>query len=198
MDLSGDRAFFGVAIPIEDFASLALQHSQLNIDTPGVERDGRRLIGAGFPDDASGEFVRSVCRWGGYAGIAGRVIKGNAPSDIGDALRAANAALQSEFPDLESALRILNGLKGLGTPSFASKHLRFLDPRHCPVFDDYLRVVLPYSFGPRGYAAFAADCSVLAAALTERGAANPWPERDGEWYAADAEAAIYQWARSHR
>jgi len=198
MELRSDAAFFGITIPIDDFAALALQHSQLYIDTSGVESEGGDLVAADFPDDACADFVRSVCRWGGYSGVGGRVIKNSTPTAISTALRAANGVLQAESPDPESALRFVNGLKGLGTPSFASKHLRFLAPRVCPVFDDYLRVVLPYSFGPRGYSAFAADCSVLASALTSRGAANPWAGRDGEWYAADVEAAIFQWARSHR
>jgi len=198
MELTGDAARFGITIPLDDFASLALRHSKTDINTAGVEDEGRRLVRADFPENMCAEYVRSVSRWGGYSGVGGRVIKGNTPSAISEALRHANVALQTASPDLESALRVVNRLKGLGTPSFASKHLRFLAPRLCPVFDDYLRVLLPYSFGPRGYAAWAEDCSVLAAALTRRRAVNPWPGRDGDWYAADVEAAIYQWARNRR
>lgn len=198
MEITRGAVRFGISIALDDVPALALRHSQLVVDTSGVEAAGRRLIDSGFPEVECADFIGRVAAWGGYAGIGGRVVKGNTPTAISGAFRTAVALLDAESPDLGAALRTVNGLKGLGTPSFASKHLRFLSPRLCPVFDDYLRVILPYSFGPRGYAAFASDCSALASALTARGAANPWPGRDGEWYAADVEAAIYQWAREHR
>ena len=198
MELRDYSVFFGIDIPLADFESLALRHSQLVAGTLRVESEGRRLVDADFPENGCAQYVRSVCAWGGYPGVGTRVIRGNPPQAISEVLRAAHAALQSGHPDLASALRTVNGLKGLSTPSFASKHLRFLAPRLCPVFDDYLHTVLPYSFGPRGYSEFAADCAVLASELTRRGAANPWSGRGGEWYVADVEAAIYQWARERR
>jgi len=195
LELRKDSAYIGIAIPLADFESLALRHLQKDPDTGAVEMEGRRLAENGFAPEATEAFVRSVCRWGGYPGVGGRVLKSNALDFISSTLREALALVRAANPDLVRALSTVNNIVGLRTPSFASKHLRFLEPRWCPVFDSYLRECLPYSFDPSGYAAFAADCATLARELGRRGAANPWPGRAGEWYAADVEASIYKWAR---
>jgi hypothetical protein len=195
MEFVGVSVHFGISIPLDDFEGLAQRHEASVGRTSEVESEGRLLSGAGFPEADCLQFVRDVCRWGGYAGVGGRVIKDNSPREIATALREAHGVLQSPNQDLARALGIVNGLKALGTPSFASKHLRFLEPRLCPVFDDYLRTLLPYPFDPRGYAAFAADCSRVAVVLRERGATSPWPGRGRDWFVADVEAAVFQWAR---
>jgi hypothetical protein len=193
-----DSAHFGIAIPLADFEGLALRHSQKDINTGEVEAEGRRLVEGGFAPEATEAFVQSVCKWGGYSGIAARVLRLNPPDLIRSRLRDALALIRGAEPDLAGALRAVNGVVALGTPSFASKHLRFLEPRLCPVFDSYLRECLPYPFDPEGYAAFAADCAALAKELGRRGASNPWPGRRDSWYVADVEASIYQWARERR
>lgn len=198
MELREDSAHFGISIPLADFESLALRHSQKDIDTGAVEAEGRRLVETGFAPRATESFVRSVCRWGGYPGVGGRILKSNSSDFISRKLREALTLIRAAEPDLVGALRVANEISFLGTPSFASKHLRFLEPKLCPVFDSYLRECLPYSFDPVGYAAFAAACAALARELGRRGAGNPWPGRDGNWYAADVEASIYQWARERR
>ena len=194
LELRRDSAHFGISIPLADFDNLALRHSQKVIDTGAVEAEGRRLIETGFALKVTESFVRSVCKWGGYSGIGGRVLKANSSEVISCRLREALSLMRTAEPDLAGALRAVNGISVLGTPSFASKHLRFLEPKLCPVFDAYLRECLPYSFDPVGYAAFAADCATLARELGRRRVSNPWPGRDGNWYAADVEASIYQWA----
>jgi len=109
---------------------------------------------------------------------------------------ALGAAMPHQSPPLLGrALEELNGLDGLGTPSFASKHLRFLRPLTCPVLDAILRDCLPYRFNPTGYAEFARDCTEVADALNARGVANPHPERPTRWFVADVEAALFAHAR---
>jgi len=85
----------------------------------------------------------------------------------------------------------MNVLNGLGSPSFASKHLRFLRPEVAPVFDSVLHKALPYSPDPTGYAEFGRDCTLLAEALTARGIPNAFQRKDARWFAADVEAALY-------
>lgn len=198
MEVTADVVRFGISIPFLEFASLASTHLRKNPTSVEIEVEGRELIEADFPDNATEAFVRRVCRWGGYPGVGGRVLKLNSLGSISQALRQAHSVLSDYFPNVAEALRAVNRVKALGTPSFASKHLRFLEPRLCPVFDAYLRDVLPYSFDPRGYAAFAADCLVLARELSARGVQNPWPIRDEGWLSADVESAIYIWVSNRR
>lgn len=196
MRLQGDKAVFGIEIPLADFGRLATAHFRDVEHTAEIESNGRRLVADGFPKVQVEDFVESVCGWGGYSGVSARVLRHNRIANIRSALTKAINVLDQPTPDLAAALLAVNGLKGLGGVSFASKHLRFLRPDLCPVFDGVLHTVLPYSFDSTGYAAFASDCSRLAAELTKRGVQNPWPGRNGRWFAADAEAAIFQWARS--
>lgn len=189
--LTSDRAVFGTAVPIDSFPSLVRAHDGRFKQTETVEALGEEIIRDGFSPVLVSRFVREVCDWGGYAGISGRVLKRNTASDVAGALRSAYAHLCEPKPNVAAALSVVNTLNGLGTPSFASKHLRFLSPKQCPVFDSILQESLPYSFDAGGYTEFARDCSELAATLTA--SALPGLERrpNRAWFVADVEASLY-------
>jgi len=191
MNFDNDSVFFGIQVPFARFTALAEAHARANPDTPSIEVRGKKLIADNFPEPEIEPFVRAVCRWGGYEGIAGRVLRRNRRAQICVALREAASRIAETTPNVRAALESVNRLKDLGTPSFASKHLRFLFPEHCPVFDSLLQEALPYSFDPEGYGCFARDCSALATELSRRKVANPWSRRNGLWFAADAEAVLY-------
>jgi hypothetical protein len=182
------RAYFGIELPLTDFEKWGRAHLVKFPNTPAVENRGRSFVEQGFPREGVQKFVRDVCDWGGYPGIAGRVLKHNTPALICVALRQAAERLEARESDLAAALAEVNKLKGLGTPSFASKHLRFMRPALCPVFDSVLRETLPYPFNARGYAMFAQDCKSLAGALTAEKVRNA---RERPWFVADVEAALY-------
>ena len=191
MRIDNDGVFFGFGVPLARFEGLAKEFAQKNPKTLEVEARGRRLLASCFPEMDIGNFVRAVCAWGGYDGIAGRILRRNSAVQLRAALQEASSHITSETPNLPAALATLNKLSGLGAPSFASKHLRFLFPEYCPVFDSILQQALPYSFDPRGYGEFARDCCTLAKELSQRAIISPWPERNGVWLAADAEVALY-------
>jgi len=189
--IDNDGVFFGFGVPFARFEGLAKEFAQKNPKTLEVEASGRRLLAARFPEADIGYFVRAVSAWGGYEGIAGRILRRNSTLQLRTAFQEASSQITSEIPNVPAALAALNKLSGLGTPSFASKHLRFLFPEYCPVFDSILQEALPYSFDPRGYGEFARDCCTLAKELSQRAIISPWPERNRVWVAADAEAALY-------
>lgn len=189
--LDGNKASFGIEIPLDTFERLAQAHLRRFPNTQAVEEQGQRFIEDGFLQTEVRRFVEAVCRWGNYAGIAGRVLKQNSLEAIGDALRHSLEHLDARPVDLASAIRCTNALKGLGTPSFASKHLRFLRPEVAPVFDAQLRQALPYSFDAKGYADFGKDCTRLADALTARGVSNAFQRKGARWFVADVEASLY-------
>ena len=182
------RAYFGIEVPLDQFERLGRAHLKAYPRTPSVEEQGRLLLERGFREADAKAFVRAVCDWGGYSGISGRVLNRNSPSAICSSLKKAVQRLEAEPPDCAAALSDVNALKGLGTPSFASKHLRFIRPTLCPVFDSLLQEALPYSFDAQGYAAFAQDCRGLASALENANVPNP---RRRAWLVADVEAALY-------
>lgn len=195
LQILNDCDAFCAVFPLEDFGRLAERHLQEVSRTAELEANGTALLEGGFPNTLLSEFVKGVCRWGGYTGIAARVLRDNTLSDIREALQSACNALTVGRFHHAAALSKVNGLKHLGGVSFASKHLRFLRPDLCPVMDSVIREALPYAHNPLGYAEFARDCMALAHELGKRQVPNPW-KRDGcRWYPADVEAALYAHAK---
>ena len=191
MIIENNNVSFGIRIPISQFSQLANEHLIQNTKTNRIEVDAIDLIREEFPNNKIELFIQDVCTWGHYPGIAKRVLNNNSLIKIRNAFRDARRRLTATPIDLAGALDSVNRVYGLGTPSFASKHLRFLDPQHCPVFDSILRKSLPYSFNSQGYAGFASDCSLIASELNRLEIQNPFEGRNGIWYAADVEAALF-------
>jgi len=76
------------------------------------------LTNAGFPDQQLELFIRGVCSWGGYAGIAGRILKQNSLVDIrAQFVKAANYLVEVE-PNPVCSLAAINQITQLRTPSF--------------------------------------------------------------------------------
>ena len=106
--------------------------------TKELEEQGKLVTANEFPEDDLRSFIRNVCIWGNYAGIAGRVLKQNDINIIRSSFISAWKLLDSNNPDIERAMLEINRIKNLGTPSFSSKHLRFLHPQLCPVLDSII------------------------------------------------------------
>lgn len=189
--------FGPICIPADAFPSLVERHLERVANTAQLEFEGEALLASDFDSAALESFVRGVCRWGGYPGIAGRVLKNNDMDHLRSCFGEAASALRAEGARADSArmaLMALNRLKGLGTPSFASKHLRFIQPAACPVLDRVIHNSCGYAFGPRGYSAYVDDCAVAAEYLDAASVRNPFPGRD-RWHAADVDAAVFSHVR---
>ncbi len=178
-------------VPFGTFGNLVERHLLTYRGTATLERQAAELMAAAFPEVDLEQFIRKVCRWGGYAGIGARVIKDNQLHSIRAHFLAAIGHLVAAPPRLADALHEINLIRGLGTPSFASKHMRFLRPDICPILDDINRQALQYAFTPEGYAELSGDCLYIAAKLLDRRIANPMNRANGRWFAADVEMATF-------
>jgi hypothetical protein len=177
----------GAILPLSRFPAYHARHLAVVANTKALELRGSALMVAGFPFPQLQQFIRDVCIWGGYAGIAGRILKQNTSASICSQFSSAGASFASPSP-ASTALSALNTLKGLGTPSFASKHLRFMRPDICPVLDSLLSRDLGYPLSVAGYQQFSSDCSFIAGSLNTAGIALPAGAR---WGAADVEMSIF-------
>lgn len=193
--ISDGTVHFGsrIQIPALEFPRLLRDHLTENPSTPAIEQFGKKLGEMDFPQEETAQFVMNVCTWGGYPGIAGRVLKNNKIDQICGAFRGGLSDLKAG--SVFKALCRVNTISGLGTPSFASKHLRFLRPDMCAVFDSIPRDSLAIPFDPSGYHQFCADCTSLARALVTNQIPCPASRDGGAWLAADAEGALYIYAR---
>ena len=193
--ITNNTIIIGVVLQPSDFTKLVKHHPVRLSDTRELEQEASCLRAAGFPEERLASFIRKVCKWGGYAGIAGKVLKNNTLPMIQRRFVNATNALNSDTPDVQGALREINQIKGLGRPSFASKHLRFLRPDVCPVLDRTISKHLQYPLDEYGYKQFSDDCLRIAETLQQHGVSNPMGRESGKWFAADVEMALFQYLR---
>jgi hypothetical protein len=186
---------YKVSIPIGDFPALIQLHRKMYPGTEHLEEQGAQLIEIGFAADETRQFVRSVCSWGNYAGIADRVLNKNPMDAIRKAFQCAVQKCQDG--KLCEALKEVNGLSQLGSPSFASKHLRFLWPTEAVIMDSFICTRLGYPSEVSGYQAFCADCRALATALNSHDCRNP-VHGSGCWRPCDAESVLFAFIRRNK
>ena len=192
VQIAGDYVTAGTSlIPLATFPNLVEQHLHRCPTTRCLEQEAAVLKGADFPEGELERFIRSVCKWGNYAGIAGRIINQNPIETIRQHFRAAVHILEVSPLDAQGALQEINQIRQLGRPSFASKHLRFLRPDVCPVLDRILSGELNYQLNPKGYKLLAEDCIRIAEILESNQVANPMNRDNGRWFAADVEMALF-------
>lgn len=203
------RMFQDCHIPHATFFELLNEFLQDETDawcsTTEIERFAGNLISEGFDDEASvQEFVKKVCKWGGSQG--NRVLRKIESRDFDEVATAFGDAVQileSAIGNVDRERRVVAALKrvkqiyGLDV-AFASKHLRFLCPRLCPVLDSVISDRTIFSvWRLTDYGKFSTYCVDVAQALTEVGIKHPISSRQGMWYAADVEAAIYWYLRNN-
>ena len=149
----------GRRIAFPEFPLFLLAHLANVPATVETEDIARRVIAGDFLDADVPTFVRAVCNWGGYAGIAGRVLGRNEPRKLSEAFRAAVADIAA---GVDIAVARLLSLHGLGV-SFASKHLRFLSPQACAILDSKMAAVGGFEQSPAGLAEYSCLCRTLGA-----------------------------------
>ncbi len=185
--------FGNTAVPFEDFGRLIERHLSRYPNTPNLESEGSQLRSLNFAEHELELFIRHVCKWGGYPGIAGRIVKQNSMVMARERFRSAMMKLEANVTDVGGALREVNYIRGLGTPSFASKHLRFLHPELCPILDGIIANRLNYPFNVHGYQALSSDCGRIADLLQHSQIQNPRHRGGNKWYISDVEMAMFSY-----
>lgn len=187
---NGSASIVRLSFKITEFPAYLQRGLNLDVSTPEVERAGRELVLSAFSESLTADFVRKVCYWGGYAGIAGKVLKRNPKALVAATMKRAFDLTQQG--DLKGALIEMLRLNGFAV-SFASKHLKFLDPDRHVVLDSIISERLGYPRTIDGYVEFVADCAAMLDAVQSAGVTRP----DGQPFRiADVEMAIFQFLRS--
>src|ERR1700729_4625872 len=106
-----------------------------------IEQQARQLVVKQFQFPELREFIKAVCKWGGYEGVAGRVLKNNSKQQLRESFRSAHSHAASDND--REAINSLLDLNGLAV-SFASKHLKFLAPEKAVVLDSIISERLGY------------------------------------------------------
>jgi hypothetical protein len=180
-------------VRLDELARLLKTFNQREPSTRTIELQAERLVKDEFqsPDDLR-EFIKAVCKWRGYEGIAGRVLNSNTESDLSSCFRSAHSHAIAH--DDLAAIKSLLGLDGIAI-SFASKHLKFLVPENAVVLDSIISKRLGYELTTEGYHALLTDCRrILEKAVSSRLDYPGWG-RDG-WRVSDIEMAIFEKLRA--
>jgi hypothetical protein len=178
--------WWNFTIDLAQFPALLQTFVQKEPRTRDIEIQGARLAAEGFSDPQLRKFIQAVCEWGGYTGIAARVIQNN--RDLATQFQQAHQAASSG--KAVEGLTILRQVKGLGI-SFASKHLKFLAPDDAVVLDSTIKEQLGYATNLTGYGAFLTDChDVLNACNQFKIHYTGWGAQG--WRVSDIETAIFQ------
>ncbi|MEO5560333.1 MAG: hypothetical protein ABIO49_10675 [Dokdonella sp.] len=152
-----DFCGFPLARSALDQAIASIPELDANSCPPGATTSEVEALGKALRTDASDkailDFSESVCIWGGGQGrrVWGNLRKRNS-SRLAELLRAW---LRNMDPAATYASAIAGGttIDGLGV-SFASKHLRMLDPTRFAVLDSVLSEKLGFALNSNGYALF--------------------------------------------
>lgn len=188
----------GFTVSYAEFTQRSRSHLNRVSNTRGLETAGIALRG-NLTTGPLDRFIGEVCKWGGYPGIAGRVRRDNRANHILRQFQLAITQINANAP--AAALSAINGITQLGTPSFASKHLRFLAPDQCGVLDALVRDSLgEYSWDAAGYGSYCADLQALAThvnnltvAQTNPLAPSTSPSRPSgnRWLPSDCDMVIF-------
>ena len=185
------KGFLSLSLDTSEFPKLVISTK----DVSCLEDKGKTILTGVYSIEQLKIFIQKVCNWGNYPGIAERIFKDNSLDSIKKAFDKCIIELKQSDPVLTKAMIELNNIKNLGKPSFSSKHMRFLRPDICPVFDSIIIENSSYINDELDYSEFATECSRIAAVLEGLKIHNPRNRPNGRWYAADVEVAIYRYLK---
>lgn len=97
-------------------------------------------------------FSESVCKWGGGERVWGNLSRLNDSKTLARSLREWFLDIRNS-ESFEHSIEQGIKINGLGV-SFASKHLRMLNPRKYAVLDEVLSTGLGFALNPKGYQLF--------------------------------------------
>jgi len=187
-----------IILNYNNFPMLLLAHMNhmhhKNKDNLHMESLGKQLIEYKFDYDLLQNFIQKVCNWGGHDGIATRVINQNSKNHLVYTFSEAYTYLIGKQHNAAKALSIINELKHLGRPSFASKHLRFLSPEYCPILDTIIGNQFRLPLNEQGYDLLLQNYNKIARKLRVRKIELPkcrQRKNPFEWYMSDIDMAIF-------
>ncbi|MGP5565443.1 hypothetical protein [Vreelandella alkaliphila] len=123
-----------------------------------LEAQGASLNKNSSPDKFL-QFSRGVCEWGRGQRVWGNLLRHHESENLSHLLKHWLIYAGSSCED-EKAIARGADIKGLGV-SFASKHLRMLNPERYAVLDDVFQQGLGIALNPRGYRLFMSKLRTL-------------------------------------
>ncbi len=177
-------------IYLSEFPELFAKHWDGDPSTRSVEIYAKEFVEEGMPQDRLFGFMRMVFGWGGTGNIGTNFMKHNAEKlDDVHCRFLLSLNFLNDGKDKE-AIESLASLKGLRV-SYASKHLKFLNPNKAVVLDLLIERGLGYQRTSDGYVEFIGKCREWMKLLNDN---NIFCGRSsaGTWRVSDVEMAVFK------
>ena len=179
----------GPQICLAAFPELFATHWDSDESTRSVEIYAKQFVRDDMPRDRLLGFMRMVFGWGGSRNIGNKFMNSNAGKldEVRDkffkSLECLDAGKDKE------AIENLTALTGLGV-SYASKHLKFLNPNKAVVLDSLIARGLGYKLTEAGYVEFVGECRKWRD-LLNRKEIKCCRTPQGRWRVSDVEMAVF-------
>lgn len=151
------------------FSEAALVSANLLLGVEAVGTQSLELKGGSLTENSSAadflQFSQDVCEWGRGQRVWGNLQRHHEAESLAQVLRSWLIFANSSCED-EDAIAQGAEIKGLGV-SFASKHLRMLNPERYAVLDDVFRQGLGIALNPRGYRLFLSALGALGKEIAQ-------------------------------
>ncbi|XKF16777.1 hypothetical protein LL947_06565 [Halomonas sp. BLK-85] len=151
------------------FSEAALVSANFLLGVEAASTHSLELKGGSLSESSSAadflQFSRGVCEWGRGQRVWGNLQRHHGAESLAQVLRSWLVFANSPCKD-EDAIAKGAQIKGLGV-SFASKHLRMLDPERYAVLDDVLQQGLGIALNPRGYRLFLSALRAMAKEINQ-------------------------------
>jgi hypothetical protein len=137
-----------IQLTYAEYQCCHFQHLLKVENTRAIEDQGKRLLqNKNITTKNWLDFSKQVCQWGGKTGnrVFGQIIK-NDPKVIKASFEKVKSLLENDHSPIQEVFNALKPIKGLGSYSYASKHLRFLAPERFSVFDSLIKQIIQKTY----------------------------------------------------
>ena len=136
--------------------AIALIQTEDEANKDALSTEDVEKLGAELKNNLNSEyslgFSNEVCKWGRGLRVLGNLTNRNIDNNLSEQLLAW-FQVATETGDIESAISAGIQIKGLGV-SFASKHLRMINPNKYAVLDDVISRGIGFALNSKGYKFF--------------------------------------------
>lgn len=179
----------GPKIRLTAFPKLFKEHWNNDESTRSVEICAKQFVKEGMPRERLLGFMRMVFGWGGSRNVGNNFMNLNEGNIIFVRKQFLESHKYLTKGDDKGAIESLTAIDGLGV-SYASKHLKFLNPNKAVVLDSLIARGLGYKLTEAGYVEFVGECRKWRDLLNQK-KIKCCRTPQGRWRVSDVEMAVF-------
>lgn len=188
-------------ITLEELSAFAVEEPKKVKLAKLAENLGHAWYTSADDPDKSKEIMRdyliAVCNYGGEMHRSSDILRANPIDRITNTFREMLTMMNNPIADIREAMRLINQLHYLEWPTYSSMCLRFMHPSIFPAFDKrYISTRIGYTYSRNGYSQYQAHLLSITQMLDNQAEKNPLRNSLANWYVADVDLALRNFART--